>query len=64
MNVDVIKRYDDQFPVGIVSRNGTEKFTLKAAEELRIKLGEAIKWAHSMDDIRKSNKQLTREKCG
>ncbi|VGO14751.1 hypothetical protein PDESU_03320 [Pontiella desulfatans] len=55
MNIDVTKRYDAQFPIGIVSRHGTEKFTLKAAEELRLKLGEAIKWAHSMDEIRKSN---------
>ena len=55
MNVNVTKRHDDQFPVGIVSRHGTEKFTLKAAEELRLKLGEAIKWAHSMDEIRKLN---------
>jgi len=53
MNVDVTKRYDAQFPVGIVSRNGTEKFTLKAAKELRLKLDEAIEWAVNMDEMRK-----------
>jgi len=58
MNVDVTKRYDAQFPVGIVSRNGTEKFTLKAAKELRIKLDEAIEWAVNMDDMRKSNRVI------
>lgn len=55
MNVDVTKRHDAQFPVGIVSRHGTEKFTLKAAKELRLKLNEAIEWAVNMDDIRKES---------
>lgn len=54
MNIDISKRHDVHFPVGIVSRHGTEKFTLKAAKELRTKLDEAIKWATSVDDIRKN----------
>lgn len=57
MNVDVTKRHDDQFPVGVVSRHGTEKFTLKAAKKLRLKLDEAIEWAVNMDDIRKESNE-------
>ena len=53
MNVDVTRRHDAQFPIGLVSRHGTEKSTLKAAKELRTQLNEAIEWAVYVDDIRK-----------
>ena len=51
--VDVIKRHDWAFPVGIVSRDSTHMMSLEYAKKLRIKLDDAIEWAVNMEDIRK-----------
>ena len=52
--VEVLKRSDEQFPVGLlVDDSNLQKLTLKAAKELRLKLNEAIEWAVNMDDLRR-----------
>jgi hypothetical protein len=55
--IEVTKFKDQQFPIGCVF-NGKpmQKFTLKDAKELRMKLADAIEWAVNMDDLRKENK--------
>ena len=63
MNIEITKRHDSQFPIGLITEFKLEKLTLKAAKEFRIKLNEAIEWAVNMDDIRKeSNATHTLEK--
>jgi len=54
MSIEVTKRYDRQFPIGI-QRNGNsvKLYTLAAAKELRTKLSDAIEWAVNMEDLRK-----------
>ena len=51
MNIEVTKRYDRQFRIGLVIDGKPQKFTLKAAKQLRTELEGAIEWAVNMDDM-------------
>jgi len=50
MEVKITKRFDRQFPIGLVSETRLENFTLGAAIELRAELDNAIKWAVDKTD--------------
>lgn len=55
MNISVIRRLDESFPVGLLvheRHKNIQKFTMKAAKQLRRELDEAIEWAVNMQDLR------------
>ena len=53
MNIEVTKRHDAAFRIGLVLDGKTQKFTLKAAKQLRRELNEAIEWGTNMDDLQR-----------
>jgi hypothetical protein len=55
--IEVTKRYEEQFPVGIkFNDKPVQKLTLKAAKELLVKLDNAVGWAVLAEEVRIKSK--------
>jgi hypothetical protein len=58
MNIEITKRHDAAFRIGLVLDGRMQKFTLAAAKQLRRELDEAIEWGTNMDDLQRESRRI------
>ena len=60
--IDITKRHDLDFPIGMKFQNHIQLLSIQEANELRIGLGKAIEWAINMDDLQKEKRKAKEKK--